>query len=57
MGNFMLPWVVLAQKTASKSIPTVEYIPAMWFTKKSCVSEQGEPYYNIIVPFVEQVLY
>ena len=47
----------MAQKTASKTIPTMEYIPAMWFTKKSCVSEQGKPYYNIIVPFVERVLY
>ena len=49
----------MAQKTALKFIPTMEYIPvpAMWFTKKSCVSEQGKPYYNIIVPFVERVLY
>ena len=46
-----------AQKTASKSIPTMEYIKAMWFTKKSCVSEQSKPYFNIIVPFVERVLY
>ena len=36
MGNFMLPWVVLAQKTALKSVQNMGYIPAMWFTKKSC---------------------
>ena len=53
----MLPGVELAQKTALKSIPTMEYIPAMRFTQKSCVSEKGNPYYNIIVPFVERVLY
>ena len=35
----ILPLVVLAQKTALKSIPTMEYIPAMWFTKKSSVSK------------------
>ena len=48
---------VCSTKTALKSIPTLGYIPAMWFTKKSCVSEQGEPYYNIIILFVERVLY
>ena len=36
MGNFMLPWVVLTQKTALKSIPNMGYIPAMWFTNKFC---------------------
>ena len=35
--------------TALKSIPTMKYVPVMWLTKKSCVSEQAEPYYNIIV--------
>ena len=29
----------------------------MWFTKKSCIGEQGKPYYDIIVPFIERVLY
>ena len=57
MGNSMLPRVVLAQKTALKSIPAMEYVPAMWFTKKSCIGERGKPYYDIIVPFVERVLY
>ena len=56
-GFFSHEQLYFAQKTALKSIPTMEYIPTMWFRKKSCGSEQGNPYYNIIVPFVERVLY
>ena len=44
-------------KTALKSIPAMKYIPAIWFTKESCICEQGKPYYDIIVAFIEQVLY
>ena len=35
-GELSVAMSRVAQKTASKSIPTMAYIPAIWFTMKSC---------------------
>ena len=48
---------VAMSRVGSKDSLKIYSDHGMWFTKKSCVSEQGKPYYNIIVPFAELVLY
>ena len=56
-GQLYVAMSRVGSKDSLKIYSGHEVYTAMWFTKESCISEQGKPYYDIIVAFIEQVLY